>query len=61
MLYWGIKYFKGDPNILENYGPGLQVLWGPNTPLQFTNTTPTFITEVLHLVTQVQLINITVN
>ena len=26
---WGIKYFRGGPNISKNFGPG-----GPNIPLQ---------------------------
>ena len=24
----GIEYFKGDPNISEDCGPGVQILWG---------------------------------
>ena len=26
----GDKIFHGGPNISETYGPGVQILWGPN-------------------------------
>ena len=32
-----IKYFKGSPNISENFGPGSKYYGGPNIPLQNGN------------------------
>ena len=52
ILHWGIKYFKGHPNISENYGPrGLNIL------LQFMHPTTTFITEALFCYTSAADVN----